>query len=1309
MNGSVTSVQSVHSPQRRMEEDETVKSTASKTYVRHGFDDDYASDAYMSMLAEIFYIYLDDKRHDTAGNPKRSSADGPPEWRMKDRQRTVSAAIVVCLNLGVDPPDVIKTDPCSRLEAWVDPQTISDSKKATEQIGKQLQMQYEVLSMRTRYKQSLDPNVEDIKRFCIGLRRGAKEERILFHYNGHGVPRPTASGEIWVFNRGYTQYIPVSLYDLQSWLGSPCIYVWDCHSAGNIVSNFKRFVQQRIKEDADAQAPNGVTSAASGNGNAYLDCIQLAACRADETLPMHPDLPADLFTSCLTSPIEIAVRWFVMKSPLAYGKKIKDLQIPGRITDRRTPLGELNWIFTAITDTIAWTLLPRDLFKKLFRQDLMVAALFRNFLLADRIMRVNSCHPVSDPPLPPTHSHPMWDAWDLAVDQCLTQLPALAAGQEYRHSQFFEEQLTAFEVWLRYNARSDNPPVQLPVVLQVLLSQVHRLRALILLSKFLDLGPWAVYSALSIGIFPYVLKLLQSPAKELKPVLVFIWARIMSVDHQSIQHELLKDNGYAYFIQILLPFEGFAVNNVNVHDHRAMCSFIIALFCHGFKQGQRVSMGADLLRVLVVYAAEPDSPLLRQWSCLCISQLWFDYLEGKWLGMKERVPQSLIALLEDPVPEVRTACTVALTAFLGNGDADHISQDFKDVECELANAVLKLTDDASGIVRREAVVFFSRFVVQYQGQILVAAFATLEQEAAAVSQMNLNTSSNPATGTVFAAVWEAVLTFAEDPFTEVRDFARDVVDHVLFEMGQSPLGPRMEQLKRTMLQGAESKKQLPSVSNLIPSSESHHHAAGSPAPQSPAMAPLTPTASSTIQNAIAADRAASSPLNSLKRSVSKYLFGDNEPSGTAAQKTDSSVTTVPFGTGTIPVTPRYTSRAAGSRAQLPLKSGFFAWSTEFFQEPQMVPAEADCTGSQRYTERLWRKTRNERIISESVLQRDEAVKGKWDHSLGVLSNKTQPQKLVFAQFEPHLAVADDRDGVSIWNWAENKRLSRFCNANPAGTRITDVKYLNEDDVPMLLTASSEGCVRIYRHYESRQDVQLVSAWRALSGVGLQASSPVAVDWQQSRGTLLVGGPTRVVKVWDAPREMCMASIPARSSAPVTALTSDQVAGHMFVAGFADGALRLFDRRVDSRDAMVKIWKLSRGIRHSDKVLNVCMQRGGHRELVSGSADGVISTWDIRTDTPLRSWIAHTNGMKAMDVHEHAPVLVTGSQLVRTWDFDGHMTSVNKNHPGYMTLPNRVTSVNALSFHPHRLVMASNNVNDGTVMLRSCSGFLKSDF
>lgn len=136
---------------------------------------------------------------------------------------------------------------------------------------------------------------------------------------------------------------------------------------------------------------------------------------------------------------------------------------------------------------------------------------------------------------------------------CLsTGLSQLPSGNEpvpevFRPSPFFSEQLTAFEVWLEFGSETKRPPEQLPVVLQVLLSQTHRLRALVLLARFLDLGPWAVNLALSVGIFPYVLKLLQSQALELRQVLVFLWARILALD-RSCQVDLVKDNGHLYFL-----------------------------------------------------------------------------------------------------------------------------------------------------------------------------------------------------------------------------------------------------------------------------------------------------------------------------------------------------------------------------------------------------------------------------------------------------------------------------------------------------------------------------------------------------------------------------------------------------------------------------------------------------------------------------------------------------------------------------------------------------------------------------------------
>ncbi|KAA0186685.1 Regulatory-associated protein of mTOR [Fasciolopsis buskii] len=139
--------------------------------------------------------------------------------------------------------------------------------------------------------------------------------------------------------------------------------------------------------------------------------IMLAACREDEDLPQNPELPADLFTACLTTPIRMALRWHWLRHQEQFPGYLDEAlldRIPGSHSNRMSLLGEVNWIFTAVTDTIAWCSFPIDIFQKLFRQDLLVASLFRNFLLAERIMKTYGCTPVSAPALLPTFRHPMW-------------------------------------------------------------------------------------------------------------------------------------------------------------------------------------------------------------------------------------------------------------------------------------------------------------------------------------------------------------------------------------------------------------------------------------------------------------------------------------------------------------------------------------------------------------------------------------------------------------------------------------------------------------------------------------------------------------------------------------------------------------------------------------------------------------------------------------------------------------------------------------------------------------------------------------
>uniref|UniRef100_A0A8C8H3I6 Regulatory-associated protein of mTOR n=1 Tax=Oncorhynchus tshawytscha TaxID=74940 RepID=A0A8C8H3I6_ONCTS len=1155
---------------------------------------------------------------------------------------------------------------------------------------------------RARYKQSLDPTVDEVKKLCTSLRRNAKEERVLFHYNGHGVPRPTVNGEIWVFNKNYTQYIPLSVYDLQTWMGSPSIFVYDCSNAGIIVKSFKQFALQREQELEVAAINPNHPLAQMPLPPSMKNCIQLAACEASELLPMNPDLPADLFTSCLTTPIKIALRWFCMQksAKLVPGVTLDLIEkIPGRLNDRRTPLGELNWIFTAITDTIAWNVLPRDLFQKLFRQDLLVASLFRNFLLAERIMRSYNCTPVSSPRLPPTYMHAMWQAWDLAVDICLSQLPTIIEeGTAFRHSPFFAEQLTAFQVWLTMGVENRNPPEQLPIVLQVLLSQVHRLRALDLLGRFLDLGPWAVSLALSVGIFPYVLKLLQSSARELRPLLVFIWAKILAVD-SSCQADLVKDNGHKYFLSVL-------ADPYMPAEHRTMAVFILAVIVNSYTTGQEACLQGNLIAICLEQLSDPH-PLLRQWVAICLGRIWQNFDSARWCGVRDSAHEKLYSLLSDPIPEVRCAAVFALGTFVGNSAerTDHSTT----IDHNVAMMLAQLINDGSPVVRKELVVALSHLVVQYESNFCTVALQFMEEE------KNYPVPSPPCN------------------LTPVRD---------------SPAIPRLRSVNSyTNIRAATTARNLnKSLQNLNLNEE------GGPVTFSPGNLSTSSSASSTLGSPDNDEYILSFETIDKMRRVSSYsslnsligvsfnsvytqiwrvllhLAADPFPEvSDLAMKVLNSIAykatmnarpqrILDSGslTQSAPASP--TSKGAhihqaGDDADDPgghkaymnanLSTGLCDWSAKYFAQPVMkIPEEHDVE-SQVRKEREWRFLRNARVRKQSQRITQRGVT-RLDDQIFINRNPGVPSVVKFHPFNPCIAVAD-KDSICFWDWEKAERLDYFYNGNPRYTRITAMEYLNGHDYSLLLTATDDGALRIWKNFADQRNPEMVTAWQGLSDMlpttrGLarrvsicldrtkgQGGAGMVVDWEQETGLLMTSGDVRVIRIWDTEREMKVQDIPTGADSCVTCLSCDSQRS-LIAAGLGDGSVRLYDRRMGANECRVMTYR-----EHSSWVVKAHLQKQTDGKIISVSVDGDVRFFELRSPDSVNV-LQTVKGLTALDIHPQANLFACGSmnQFIAVYNSNGDVISNIKYYDGFMG--QRIGAISCLAFHPYwpHLAVGSND-------------------
>ena len=75
---------------------------------------------------------------------------------------------------------------------------------------------------------------------------------------------------------------------------------------------------------------------------------------------------------------------------------------------------------------------------------------------------------------------------------------------------------------------------------------------------------------------------------------------------------------------------------------------------------------------------------------------------------------------------------------------------------------------------------------------------------------------------------------------------------------------------------------------------------------------------------------------------------------------------------------------------------------------------------------------------------------------------------------------------------------------------------------MFSVETADGDIRLFRSYESPEDVKLISSFQGISETiptsSNDADAGLVVEWQQGRGQVLMGGNVKYIRVWDATRE-----------------------------------------------------------------------------------------------------------------------------------------------------------------------------------------------
>ncbi|KAK4392360.1 Regulatory-associated protein of TOR 1 [Sesamum angolense] len=345
------------------------------------------------------------------------------------------------------------------------------------------------------------------------------------------------------------------------------------------------------------------------------------------------------------------------------------------------------------------------------------------------------------------------------------------------------------------------------------------------------------------------------------------------------------------------------------------------------------------------------------------------------------------------------------------------------------------------------------------------------------------------------------------------------------------------------------------------------------------------------------------------------------------------------------------------RSLLP-QSTIYNWSSGHFSKPLLTPVDDS-------EDIIARREEREKVALDHIVKCQHSSVSKLHNQIASWDTKfeTGTKTALLQPFSPVVIASDENERI---------RVSKLC-------------LVNELDENLLLVASNDGNIRIWKDYTAKGQQKLVTAFASIQGhrPGVRSVNAV-VDWQQQSDVLYVtallsfvfsfqfaSGEISSIMAWDLDKEQ---------------LAVSQVQGGQFAAGFVDGYVRLYDIRTPEK----LVGSTRPHTQRVERVVGIGFLPGLEpAKIVSASQAGNIQFLDMRCAKGTYLTIdAHRGSLTALAVHRHAPLIASGSakQLIKVFNLEGDQLGTIRYYPTFMA--QKIGSVSCLTFHSYQVLLAA---------------------